>query len=181
MNKENLNNLILCGIVILLAATSRLVPHIWNFTPLTAAAIFAGVYLPKKQALVIPLAARFASDIFLGFFAWPLMLAVYASHLFGALMGFWVRRNKSFVRVAAAPIVSALVFFLVTNFAWLYPQYAHNWSGIILSYTNGLPFLRGTLLGDVAYTMVLVGCYELAKLVQLCIRAAKSSTSDVHI
>lgn len=148
------------SLIVIATAGSRLVPHAWNFAPVTAVAVFAAIYLPKRQAFIIPLAARFVSDWIIGFFAWPLMLAVYASHLFGVVMGLWVRKNKTAVRVITAPVVSALVFFLVTNFAWFYSTYPHDLSGIILAYVNGLPFLRGTLLGDLAYTLALVGGYE---------------------
>lgn len=146
--------------IIAAIVATRLLPHLWNFAPITAVAIFAGMYLPKKQALALPLAARFVSDLFLGFFSPVLMLAVYFCHLFGAALGIWVRKDKSLTRVIGAPVISAAVFFFITNFAWFYSTYPHNLSGIILAYTNGLPFLRGTLLGDVAYTLALVGGYE---------------------
>lgn len=168
------------SLIIATAVVTRLIPHAWNFAPVTAVAIVAAMYLPLKQAVALPLAIRFVSDAILGFFAWPLMLAVYASHLFGAVMGLWLRKSVTspafqalspkweregarlgaWPKVFIAPVVSALVFFLVTNFAFLYPNYPHNLSGIIAAYTNGLPFLRGTLLGDVIYTVTFVGVFE---------------------
>lgn len=146
--------------LILGAAFARFVPHLPNFAPVTAIAIFAGIYLPKKQAVVLPLAVRLVSDFFLGFFSWPLLIAVYLSHLFGVVLGLWIREHKTIPRVLLAPFFSAAVFFLVTNFAFLYSNYPHDFSGIIMAYVNGLPFLRGTFLGDFIYTIGLVGCYE---------------------
>lgn len=158
---NNLRSKIILYIIIVLAAVAtRFIPHLWNFAPVTAIAIFAAIYLPKKQAVALPLAIRFVSDVIIGFFSWPLMIAVYLSHLFGVAMGLWIRRNKSVGRVIVAPIISAIVFFLVTNFAWFYAGYPNDFTGIMLAYTNGLPFLRGTLLGDVFYTLALVGSYE---------------------
>lgn len=154
-------NFILYSVIILSAVGTRLVPHAWNFAPVTAIAIFAAMYLPFKRAVFLPLAIRFLSDAVIGFFSWPLMVAVYLSHLSGVVMGRWVRGNKSFSRIIVAPLISAVIFFLVTNFAWLYPNYPHDLSGIILAYTNGLPFFRGTLLGDIFYTLALVYGYEL--------------------
>jgi hypothetical protein len=81
--------------IIILAVITRFIPHMPNAAPVTALAIFAAVYLPKKQAIGIPLVVRFVSDIFLGFFAWPQMLAVYAAHLVGVLFGLWVRKTTS--------------------------------------------------------------------------------------
>ncbi len=40
----------------------RLMPHIPNFAPITAIALFGGVYLNKKYALVIPFLAMLISD-----------------------------------------------------------------------------------------------------------------------
>ncbi len=139
---------------------SRLIPHAWNFTPVTSVAIFAAIYLSKREAVVLPLAIRFVSDAIIGFFSLPLMMAVYGSHLFGVVMGRWVRKKKTLFRLIVGPLLSATIFFLVTNFAWFYESYPHTFHGILQSYMNGLPFFRGTLLGDVFYTLVLVGGYE---------------------
>lgn len=155
-------------IVVALAILTRFIPHMPNLAPVTALAIFSAVYLPKKQAIVIPLAVRFISDIFLGFFAWQLMVAVYAAHFAGFFLGLWIKKSKQEVLAKWAKTIfsaftASMIFFLITNFAFLYApsQYAHSWSGIILAYYNGLPFLRGTLLGDIGYTVALMASYEL--------------------
>jgi|ERR1051326_2035799 hypothetical protein len=152
-------------LVILLAIAARFVPHLANAAPVTALAIFSAVYLPKKQAIAIPLIVRFVSDIFLGFFAWPLMVAVYASHLVGVLFGLYIKNSQShrWIKIIGSSLVASVIFFLVTNFAFLYGDYPHNISGIIQAYVNGLPFFRGTLLGDLGYTVALFGAYELAR------------------
>ncbi len=155
--------------IILAAIATRFIPHMPNLAPVTALAIFAAVYLPKKQAIAVPLVVRFVSDIFLGFFSWPLMVAVYASHLAGVGIGLWVRKAKAgtlnrWLKIGSAGIFSAGIFFLVTNFVMFYPHnYPQDWSGLMLSYTNALPFLRGTLMGDVGYTVALFASYEFAK------------------
>ncbi len=140
-----------------------------NFAPVTALAIFSAVYLPKKQAITIPLAVRFVSDIFLGFFAWPLMVAVYLSHLVGVFFGWWIRQNKNhrWLKILGSSVGASIIFFLVTNFAFLYPSYPHNFFGIIQSYINGLPFLRGTLMGDLFYSVALFGGYALVRKFQI--------------
>jgi hypothetical protein len=153
--------------LILLAAGSRLIPHLANLAPITALAIFAGAYLPRKQAIAIPLLARVTSDLIIGFYAWPVMLAVYGAHLFGVLLGFWIKKSKTdtsrWLKISSSGFISAAIFFLVTNFAFLYGSaYPHNLTGIIQSYVNAIPFLRGTLLGDVGYTASLFLAAELA-------------------
>lgn len=151
--------------VILVAVAARFVPHMPNFAPITALAIFSGAYLPSRQAIGITLAARFISDIFLGFFSWPLMVAVYASHLVGMALGVWIRQsgNYRWVKILGSSLGAAVLFFLVTNFAFFYSTYDHTISGIMLAYTNGLPFFRGTLLGDMGYSLALFGAYDLAR------------------
>ncbi|MCL5666745.1 MAG: hypothetical protein M1383_03170 [Patescibacteria group bacterium] len=152
-------------LIIALAIAARFIPHMPNFAPVTALAIFSAVYLPKKQAVAIPLAARLVSDIFLGFFQWPLMVAVYASHLIGVLFGLWIKRTKNYrwIKIVGSSLGASIIFFAVTNFAFFYPYYSHNIAGIIHSYINALPFLRGTVLGDLSYTTALFGSYELAR------------------
>lgn len=151
--------------IIVLAVITRFVPHMPNFAPITALAIFSAVYLPKKQAIFIPLAARFVSDIFLGFFAWPLMVAVYASHLAGVLFGLWIKKSQNYrwLKIVGSSLAASVIFFLVTNFAFFYSTYTHNLSGIMQAYANGLPFFRGTVMGDFSYTVALFGAYELVK------------------
>ncbi len=170
-------------LIIVLAVVSRFIPHMPNFAPITALAIFSAAYLPWKKAFGMTFAARFISDIFLGFVAWPMMAAIYASHLVGILFGVWIKKSavspKSspisergaevrvrlgmWPRVILSSLGASAIFFLVTNFAFLYSYYPHNFSGIIQSYINGLPFLRGTLLGDMFYSVALFGGYALVK------------------
>lgn len=160
MNRNNF--FIIFGIVILISAL-RFLPHLPNFAPITALAIFAGANMGFKQAAVITVVLRFVSDIFLGFFSWPLMLAVYTSHLVGVLFGFWIRttENKRILKIAVSSFGASAIFFLVTNFAFFYSEYQHNLSGVMLAYINGLPFLKGTILGDLVYTVALFGAYAL--------------------
>lgn len=155
-------------ILFLIAAmTSRILLHELgvanNFAAITAIAMFVSCYYSPKQGLYATLAVRFVSDLFIGFFSLPLMVAVYVSHLFGIPLGAWIAKKKTPSRVIAAPLISATIFFLVTNFALLYPQYPHTLPGIGLAYLNGLPFFRGTLIGDLGYTILLFGGYELAR------------------
>jgi hypothetical protein len=161
-------NLLIYGLIILCAIGGRLIPHMANVSIITALGIFAAVYLPARQAVAIPLLARFGSDLLIGFFAWPLMVAVYAAHLMGVVFGLWVKkseeRSKSrWLRIFSAGIGSAITFFLITNFVVLYPNYyPQNISGLISAYANGLPFLRGSIIGDVGYSVLLFGSWQLA-------------------
>jgi hypothetical protein len=66
-------------------------------------------------------------------------------------------------KIISSSLFSSALFFLVTNFAFFYGSYSHNLSGIMAAYVNGLPFFRGTVLGDLGYTAALFGGYEFVK------------------
>lgn len=148
--------------IILSAVVSRFIPHMPNFAPITALAIFAGANLGWKKSVGLTLAVRFISDIFLGFFSWPLMLSVYAGHLSGVLFGVWIKRSGGYrwVKIIGSSLGSSAIFFIVTNFAFLYADYPHTVSGIAAAYINGLPFLRGTIFGDLFYAAGLFLAYQ---------------------
>lgn len=155
-------------IIILFAIVTRFIPHLQNAAAISAVAIFAGAMLPKKQAFAVPLLARFVSDAFIGFFQLPVMIAVYAAHAIGVLLGMWIktsdgsRKSTYWVKIVGSGLISSILFFLITNCALLTDRYPHTWAGIMQAYTNGLPFYRGTLVGDVGYAVVLFGAYEVA-------------------
>jgi hypothetical protein len=57
-----------------------------------------------------------------------------------------------------------LQFFLITNAAvWIGGAYDRGIDGLWQSYVAGLPFYRGTLLGDLFYTAAFFGLYELVR------------------
>ncbi|MFM7079735.1 MAG: DUF6580 family putative transport protein, partial [Bacteroidota bacterium] len=69
---------------LVIVSLARLLPHMPNFTPVGAIALFAGTYIANKRlAFLIPLAILFVSDLLLeivhgnGFY--PYMPFVYAS------------------------------------------------------------------------------------------------------
>ena len=150
-------------IFILIGAGLRLLPHAPNFTPIAAIALFAGVYFSRKAALILPLLAMAVSDIFIGYYDFWVMISVYGSFLLFVALGFWLKKHKKWHTIAGSAFLSAVLFFLITNFAvWVFtPWYAKTLSGIIQCYLLALPFLKNTLLGNLFYTLVFFGGYEL--------------------
>jgi hypothetical protein len=153
-------------IALLAAVAVRLLPHIPNFTPLGAFALFVGVFVAKKHwwGLLLPLFAMFLSDLFIGFYDWKLMAVVYGSFLIYTGLGMLVSKRKNIATVFLGSMGGAVVFYLTTNFAvWLFSSwYPHTVSGLLLSYTLALPFFKYTLLGDLFFTSVLFGVYAFA-------------------
>ncbi len=166
MNKEVLTKLLgklmNPSLVIGLAVIARLLPHPPNFAPIAAMAIFGGVYLNKRYALILPLFALFLGDIFIGFYSPVVMFSVYGSFILTGLIGLWLKRGKNPINVIFAAVGSSVLFFLVTNFAvWLGGWYPKNITGLVESYTLAVPFFRNTLLGNLFYTSAFFGGYEL--------------------
>lgn len=156
--------------LLILGVVLRLVPHPPNLTPISAIALFGGVYLAKPYAISLPLLAMFASDMIgeaLGFFPGfhRTIPAVYVSFMLVGLIGLWVRSRKSMATVIGGTLASSILFFLITNFAVWYQgtMYPHTWEGLVATYVAGLPFFRNTLLGDLVYTGSLFGAYELVR------------------
>lgn len=150
--------------IIFLAALSRLLPHPPNFAPITALALFGGVYLDKKHTFIVPIAAMLISDYFIGFYAG--MAWVYASFIAIGFMGLWLRNHRGIRQTIGATLAGSILFFLVTNFGvWISSKvaYPHTMDGLIACYVAALPFFRNTLLGDVIYVAALFGAYELGK------------------
>lgn len=147
---------------IALAVILRLVPHIPNVAPITAMALFGGVYLNKKYALIIPIIAMMISDIFLGFH--NTMIFVYGSFLLVGLIGLYIRNHKHVATILSASLASSILFFVLTNFGvwFMSGMYAKTFQGLMQSYAMGIPFFRNTVLGDLFYVGVLFGSYEFA-------------------
>jgi hypothetical protein len=141
----------------------RFAPHAPNFQPLDAVALFGGAVLPGAWAFVVPLGAVVLSDLVLGFVA-PVMIWVYASYVLMAAIGRLGLRRHSTTRIAGAALVSAIVFYLVTDFGeWLGPLYPHTLAGLAASYIAAIPFLRNSVLSDLGYAFVFFGIYDAAR------------------
>jgi len=159
------NSLIIATFLIVLGVASRLLPHVWNTTPITAIALFATAYLGLRYSVVIFIAIMAFADIFLGFYSWPIMVSVYGSFILAALLGLYLRKNRTVVSVFGIALSSSVLFFLITNWAvWQFSgMYAHSWFGLIQSYTLAVPFFRNSLFGDLFYTGVFFGAFESVK------------------
>jgi hypothetical protein len=166
--------------VIIVAALLRLLPHWPNLTPIAAMALFAGTYIDKKQyAFAIPLAAMFVSDLIIGLHA--NILAVYIGFSITVLIGMAIRRRVNVGSVILASLMSAVVFFLITNFSsWLvdrlypHPMYPQTFTGLLECYGMGLAFFRdftqgisfflNDVIGTLFYSAVFYGAFYLTEM-----------------
>lgn len=159
---ENRGKIIFFGLIAVFSFFARLLPHAPNFAPIGALAIMAGGYLPKKYALLLPLAVMLVSDYFIGFYDIKIMVSVYLSFLLYVVLGNTLGKDKKIGKLAGSAFLGALLFFLITNFAvWAFsPWYSKDLSGLLLSFTLALPFFKNTLLGDMFYTATFFVAYE---------------------
>lgn len=146
--------------LIILGIITRLLPHVPNFTPVVAIALFSGFYLSRRYAVWVPLSLMIITDLFLGLH--DLVLFTWGSFILITIIGITEKRKKSVLTVGVSSLASAILFFAVSNFGvWLAGWYGHSFQGLINCYVAAIPFFRTMLLSTLAYTVVLFGSYEL--------------------
>ena len=153
---------------VLVAALSRLIPHPPNFTPIGAMALFGGAYFGSRAAaLAAPLAAMLLSDVVLALtHGWSLgwmTVVIYGCIAASVWLGTRLRTRVRVPSVGTNSLLSALIFFVVTNFAvWaggsFYPM---NVAGLLECYVAALPFFGNTLAGYAVYGLSLFGGFAL--------------------
>src|SRR3954468_24877918 len=80
--------------LVALDVLARVAPHAPSFSPLVASALFAGMVIGRRYALLVPLAAMLLSDGLLGFEGWRMRLVVYAALPLPAVLGFLARNVR---------------------------------------------------------------------------------------
>lgn len=157
----NTQKFFLGAILVAVVVIGRLIPHPWNMTPASAAAIFAGVHIGKRAAILVPLFGMLIGDMFLGFYSLSLLVVVYLSMIASGLLAYGTRNEHGVGMFLARPIAGATLFYLVTNAAvWMFGvAYPHTPSGLLLAYASGIPFFGHQVLGDVLYVGLFFGFY----------------------
>lgn len=157
----------------------RLVPHMPNFAPVTATALFCGATMTRRQSFaglaiillasdylllyIKPFGATSFDTLYMPWELWHSTLPyIYASFAISAVVGWWVKSRRSSGWVVAAAVFCSVQFFLISNAGvWAAGMYDRGLDGLWQSYTMALPFFRGTALGDLFYTSVFFGGFEL--------------------
>jgi hypothetical protein len=86
-------------------------------------------------------------------------------------LGLFLSKNQNPAKAIGLSLLSSLLFFLITNFAFFYPQsaavdlalgrYPHNMTGVKASYLAALPFFRNSVFGEVIFTYLFVGFFSM--------------------
>ncbi len=145
----------------------------WNIGILGAVLIFGGAYLSNSwKTISFILLSIWISDVIVNFMYFNTFTPFYDGYFFTFISyiatifigQYFLKSKKSFPNIIGASLISAIVFYLISNFgAWLtLPQYyTRDLSGLMASYEAAIPFFRGTIIGNLIFTFLLVNAYEL--------------------
>jgi hypothetical protein len=175
VNKINLRFGII-SMIILVAAMSRLIPHPANFAPIGGMALFgAGYYSKRYWAFIIPIVSMWISDLILNnvvygeyfnSFVWFYSgsLFTYGAFALIVLFGILALGKIRIPALALSALSASVIFFTVSNFGvWLSSDmYPHTAAGLGACYAAGIPFFKNTVAGDLFYTALLFGAFELS-------------------
>jgi hypothetical protein len=178
--KLNKLNLLILLILILACALYR----VWDtrpmgFAPQIAMALFAGsVIKDKKFAFLFPILSLFVSDLlyqFLysqglstikGFYSGQISNYILIASI--TIIGFFINKNKV-GQIFAGSLAGAVYFFLVSNFTvWVgggldinNQPYPRSFSGLLLCYTEALPFFKWSVLSTLIFNGIFFGSFYL--------------------
>ncbi len=144
--------------------------------PLSAVALCAGMFLPRRLALAVPLAILFLSDVAIDAHYHENFFSAYLLGRYGLLAliglgGMMLRRHRGLATVLGATLAGSTLFYVASNaLTWLGSTvYAQTPAGLWQALTVGTPgfppsyvFFRNGLVSDLLYSMVFVACVRLA-------------------
>ena len=139
----------------------------WNLSPFLPICLFGGAMFARaRMAYLVPFAAWLLGD--LGIWAltgrsdWAFYAhqpVIYLSFALVAFIGFALRRERSWKRVAGAGLGASLGFFVLSNFGvWAFGGgaiYPLNFAGLVECYVMAIPYLRNTLVSMAVFLPVL--------------------------
>ena len=178
--KLNRSNLLVLFILILACALYR----VWDsrpmgFAPQIAMALFAGsVSKDKRFAFLFPILSLFISDLLYqilyiqglstikGFYSgqWQNYLLIASI----TVIGFFINKNK-IGQIFIGSLGGAVYFFLISNFmVWIgggwdinNQPYPRSFSGLMLCYTEALPFFKWSVLSTFIFNGIFFGSFYL--------------------
>lgn len=159
---------------------TRVMPHLPNFTPVAAAALFLAFAFGRKIGIMVVGLGMVLTDLFFaGGYNFGVMLSVYVALSLPAVFGpflnrqyhlndqlsSWKRGLLRALQIGGLAATGTILFFLVTNLAvWAFmPTYEASIEGLLTCYAMALPFFKNALMGDLFYNGVFFGVYYLLR------------------
>lgn len=174
-NKDFLYTLI---VFIFAAALYRIIPgRPYGFAPQIAMALFAGAIIKNRAvAFAVPVLSMFISDLLFellhiagispmkGFYEGQITNYILFALL--TVVGFFISRI-SFTRIISASLAAPTLYFLISNFVvWISGggfQRPRTFSGLMMAYTDGLPFYLNSIVGTLFFAGLFFGGYYIIK------------------
>ena len=158
--------------IIVALVVIRTIFNIPNFNPIGAIALMGGILFHKRTtAFLITIGSLFLGDIILGLSSLTYMeymfsttfIFVYISFVLVVLLGTALKNRVSIISVTAGSILSAIMFFLVTNAgSWFALDYEKSFSGLMNAYYAGIPFFRATFVSQLLFSLGIYIVYNIA-------------------
>ena len=162
------STIIVVTVAAMLAIGLRLIEvPMHNFSAMGALAVLCGaVVRPAWLGLLIPLAARLLTDSVLqlqtGHGWYGSILFDYAAYAASFGIGYMIRPQRA-TSALGAGVLAAISFFVVSNVGvWCMPHegmylYPRTLAGMVDCFTQAIPFVRGTFIGDIGFTLAFFG------------------------
>lgn len=149
----------------------------WNFSPFYATCLFGGALMTRRRDVFpLMLGAWLIGDLGIwlltGNREWafpPSQIGVYVGIVLMILCGSLLQKNRTWPAIAGTGLLTAIVFFVVSNFAvWAlgyrvnnvaFYQYPHTAGGLLLCYELAIPFFLNSLVSMVIFLPVLFSGY----------------------
>ncbi|HEX4085220.1 MAG TPA: DUF6580 family putative transport protein [Chthoniobacteraceae bacterium] len=158
---------------------------LYNFSPLAAVALCGAIYLPRRMAVIVPIAALLVSDLLLNWHYGAALVSGEMVSRYAALaavigIGFALRNRASLAAVLPASMLGSVIFYVVTNTSsWLTePGYAKSAAGWVQALTTGQPgfaptwtFFRSTLISDLLFSALFVLCMSAVRTTEPAVAA----------
>jgi len=129
-----------------------------NLEPVTALSLMSGLFFGGIFSFFIPLSIIYLSDLYFGnnfifIFTWSAFALI-------GIFGWLIKRKRNFsyhlFKILGAGILSAIFFYLWTNFGWwlTFKMYPMNFKGLIECYIAALPFFKNQLISIVIFVPI---------------------------
>ncbi|MDR0303901.1 MAG: hypothetical protein LBH98_03900 [Chitinispirillales bacterium] len=163
-------------LMIFLAAISRIIPHPHNFAPIGGMALFGAAYFTKHRwAFIIPIISMWISDLalnnvvygryfdgFVWFYAGSFF--TYAAFALIVVFGVFTLKKVRTPNIIVSALGASVIFFIVSNFGVWFSgtMYPKDLGGLLTCFAAGIPFFGNTVFGDLVYSAILFGLFELS-------------------
>lgn len=176
LEENKLQSVSLVSIVLLAVLMRAMTPLIFGympiFSPIESIVLFGGIYFGNKRIIpfIAMLLAIWLGDVLVNrIYSGQLMFFYkgfywqYLGFLSIMFMGTLLQNRITLLSTTVAGLLSASVFFLISNFGvWMsWSLYPHTMEGLSLCYVAAIPFFKYTLLSNLLCCVLLCGCLKL--------------------